>query len=413
MLSDHESLGGAAQSTCRLAEALSQRHEVVRLVLFPDGKRHPWRTIVVGTESTLARQLRRVPRKLWPDRFPRPATPVFVAGQLRRILKQLRLDVVNLHNLHGGADWGWSPHLAEVCAEAAPVIWTLHDMWSFTGRCAYRYDCEKFRTGCDAACPTPHEPPRLAPDRIAPAWEERRRLLAAHPGLTAVTPSRWLAAEAQRGLWAGHRVEVIPYGIPTDIFTPTPRDEARRRLNVPADGPVLLLAAHDLSERRKGAELLPQLWQHVRRRPLTVLTMGHGRLDIADSLIRVHSLGWIDDDNIKALAYSAADALLHPAPVDNFPNVLLEAFACGTPAIGLPVGGIPEQIRPGVTGWLAAAVSAAALGRAIDEALADPADLRGTCRAVAEAEYPLALQADRYERLFMGCMGARSASEGR
>ena len=171
-------------------------------------------------------------------------------------------------------------------------------------------------------------------------------------------------------------------------------------MNVPANGPVLLLAAHDLTERRKGAELLPQLWQHVRRRPLTVLTMGHGRLDIADAQIRVHSLGWIGDDNIKALAYSTADALLHPAPVDNFPNVLLEAFACGTPAIGLPVGGIPEQIRLGVTGWLAAAVSAAALGRAIDEALADPADLRRTCRALAEAEYPLALQADRYMRLF-------------
>src|SRR5439155_6888674 len=132
MLSDHESLGGAAQSTCRLAEALCRDHEVVRLVLFPDGLPHPWQTHVVGMESSLARQVRRIPRRLWPGRFPRPATPAFVAAQLRRVLAKLRPDVVNLHNLHGAADWGWTPHLAAVCAEVAPVIWTLHDMWSFT-----------------------------------------------------------------------------------------------------------------------------------------------------------------------------------------------------------------------------------------------------------------------------------------
>jgi glycosyltransferase involved in cell wall biosynthesis len=400
MISDHESLGGAAQSACRLAEALAAEHDVTRLVLFPDGRPHPWRTRTLGTESPLARTLRRVPRKLWSGRFPYPHTPEFVASQLRAPLRKLRPDVVNLHNLHGGADWGWTPQLAAVSAEYAPVIWTLHDMWSFTGRCAYRYDCEKLRTGCDVACPTPHEPPRLAPERIAAAWDERRRLLAACSGLVAVTPSRWLADEARRGLWAGHRVEVIPYGVPTDVFTPVPRDEARRRLAVQPAGPVLLVAAHDLTERRKGAELLPQLWRHVRRRPLTVLTMGHGRLDVADPQIHVVPLGWLEDDRTKALAYSAADLVLHPAPVDNFPNVLLEAFACGTPAVGLPVGGVPEQIRPGVSGWLAEEVSARALGRAVDEALGSGADLRAACRALAEAEFPLALQARRYTRLF-------------
>jgi glycosyltransferase involved in cell wall biosynthesis len=403
MISDHESLGGAAQSASRLAEALCERHQVVRLVLFPDGRPHPWQTVVLGIESSLDGMLKRVPRKLFPDRFPRPGGPAFVAAQLRTVLKRLRPDVINLHNLHGGADWGWSIELAAIAEEFAPVVWTLHDMWSFTGRCAYCYDCTKFRTGCDATCPTPDEAPRLAPDHIAAAWHERRRLFAAHPSLVAVTPSRWLAAEAQRGLWADHRVEVIPYGVPGDVFHPISRDDARHRLNIATNGPVLLLAAYDLTERRKGAEMLPHLWQHVRHRPLTVLTMGNGPLDIGDPMIRVHPLGWLDDDHTKALTYSAADALLHPAPVDNFPNVLLEAFACGTPAIGLPVGGVPEQIRPGVSGWLAVDASAQALAAAVDTALmdiGDGSDLRATCRAVAEAEFPPGLAGDSYVRLF-------------
>jgi glycosyltransferase involved in cell wall biosynthesis len=397
MLSDHESQGGAAQSTCRLAEALCRDHEVARIVQFPDGRPHPWHTHVIGAETTLARWLRRVPRKLWPARFPYPATARFVADQLRQLLRRLRPDAINLHNLHGGAAWGWGPHLAAVCAEVAPVIWTLHDMWSFTGRCAYSYDCDKFRSGCDATCPTPHEPPALAPEHIAAAWDERRRLQAAHANMVAVTPSRWLAAEARRGLWAGHRIEVIPYGVPTDVFVPLPRVDARQRLQIPAEGPVLLIAAFDLTERRKGAELLPEVWRYVRHRPLTALTMGHGRLDIPG--VHVHALGWIADDRTKALAYSAADVVLHPAPADNFPNVLLEAFACGTPAIGLPVGGVPELIRPGVTGWLAADASARALGHAIDEALASGLNLRAPCREVAEAEFPLRRQAEGYGKL--------------
>jgi glycosyltransferase involved in cell wall biosynthesis len=398
MLSDHETLGGAAQAASRLATGLCRSHEVIRLVLFPDAKPHPWRTHVLGTESRVARWLKRAPRKL--GLSPYPATPPFAAQQLSSMIGKLLPCVVNVHNLHGGTDWGWTAGLVDVCARMAPVVWTLHDMWSFTGRCAYAYDCDKFCHGCDAMCPTPHEAPRVAPERIAAAWQERRLLLARHPQIVAVTPSSWLAAEAERGSWAGHRIDVIPYGVPSDVFVPIPRDEARRRLGVANDGPVLLLAAHDLTERRKGAEILPQLWRAIRHRPLTVLTMGHGRLAIADPHMHVHALGWIDDERTLALAYNAADVLVHPAPVDNLPNTLLEAFACGTPAIGLPIGGVREQIRAGVSGWLATDASAEALGRAVDEAIASGTDLRARCRALAEREYGMALQAERYGGLF-------------
>src|SRR6516165_7886016 len=104
MISDHESQGGAAQSACRLAEALCRDNAVDRLVLFSDGRAQPWRTHVLGTETRLGRMLRRVPRKLWPHRFPYPHTEAFVAAQLRRLLQRLRPDVINLHNLHGGIE---------------------------------------------------------------------------------------------------------------------------------------------------------------------------------------------------------------------------------------------------------------------------------------------------------------------
>src|SRR5262249_32269752 len=117
----------------------------------------------------------------------------------------------------------------------------------------------------------------------------------------------------------------------------------------------------------------------------------------------VHRLGWIDDEHRKAVVYSAADALLHQAPVDNFPNVVLEALACGTPTIAMPVGGLPELVRPGVSGWLAEAATPEALAKSVYRAIRDMAQgkhLGESCRRLAETEYSLELQGRRYFELF-------------
>jgi glycosyltransferase involved in cell wall biosynthesis len=408
-LSDHGSQGGAAVAAKGVIRSIMHGNldDVFHhITFFKDDIEVAGLHPLWYEETDLKRQFYRLPRKLLPGIFSRPHTPEFAARRLRAKLAELRPDLINVHNLHAASPWGWGPHLVEVCLEFAPVVWTLHDMWSFTGRCAYSYDCRKFMTGCDASCPTPTEAPALAPEKIRAAWEERRGIYARHQSdLVIVTPSRWLADEARAGFFAQHRVEVIPYGLPLSTHSPYPfaREDARRALGINPAGPVLLIAAFDLTERRKGADILPRLWPHIPQRPLTILTMGKGTIVIDDPLIEVHALGFLDDDRRKALAYSAADALLHPAPVDNFPNIVLEALASGTPTIALPIGGLPELVRPGVSGWLAEAANPEALGQAVERAVQDLAqgkNLRESCRALAEKEYSLELQGRRYFQLF-------------
>jgi len=90
------------------------------------------------------------------------------------------------------------------------------------------------------------------------------------------------------------------------------------------------------------------------------------------------------------------------------PNVVMEAIACGTPVVGFPVGGVPEMVNPGSTGWLMDEVSPEALARTLDVALDDldrGVDLRERCRAQAEAEYDVSIQAKRYLELFRSLMG--------
>jgi glycosyltransferase involved in cell wall biosynthesis len=407
MVSDIETKGGASIAASRLAYSLCRAgHHVIRLVPAADGDPHAWQTRIVGGGLSRTRALRVLPG----------AAEHWVARALRRALADIEPDVVNIHNLHGAS--GWSTAVVRIAAECAPTVWTLHDMWSFTGRCAYSYDCRKFPAGCDAACPTPREYPALAPRRIARAWESRRELLGAclpHP-LVAVSPSRWLASEARAGLWGSESVDVIPYGLPLDVFAPVERRAARQALGIDPHGPVLMTAAADYRERRKGTVLLKRALHAMPRRPLTVVTLGAGAEGF--SLPNVHEchLGFVNRDDTKALAYSAADLFVHPALTDNLPNVVMEAISCGTPVLGFAVGGLLDMVRPGLSGWLAPEVSAQALATAIGESLDEVAGngrIRESCRAIATAEYGDDLQAARYAALFSRLRMSRDAAPER
>lgn len=401
MLSDLEARGGAAIAANRLARGLAATGQDVRFVtLVPDG--NPSRPFVVWSLAEATRQgdriIRRLPSRTAQHLLRRP----LALRALRSALDQLRPDVINVHNLHGGWPLGWSVrHVAE-CARRAPTVWTLHDMWSFTGRCAYSGDCLRYVGGCDAACPTPSEAPALAPALIGAAWRERRSTFNEAPRLTAVAPSRWLAARAAEGLWRDHTVEVIPYGLPLATFAAHDRAAARQALGLDVAGPVLLAAAAQLDDPRKGVAALVESLRSVERRPLTLLLMGAATPPAVSADVRVVALGLVNSPARQSLVYSAADLYVHSALADNLPNTIMESLACGTPTLAFDVGGVGELVRPGRTGWLVGEVSPAALARGIDAALAalDRDDLRGPCRAVAAAEYGDDLQATRYLGLF-------------
>lgn len=400
MISDFESSGGAAIAASRLAHGLvTQGHTVERVVAIPNSNGNPWRTRAILQRRTIPlRVLRRAvpPLGLTLDR-------AAAEKELARILQSARPDVINVHNLHYAQFAGWSEQMLRICAEHAPTVWTLHDMWSFTGRCIAAYDCENFVTGCDATCPTPGEYPALPPVKIAGAWHAKRDLLAGLPGVVCVTPSRWMAAQAGRSLWRGHRIEIIPHGLPLETYCSLDREAARNALGVHAKGPVALFTAQVITDRRNGADVLLAALRQMTARPLTLLTVGQGTLPDAPPGGQVMALGTKQNEHDRVLAYNAADITIYAAPVGNFPNTILESLACGTPVVAMPVCGVPELVRPGVTGWLARESSAAGLAAALQAALPAVArgeHLRASCRRVAETEFAQPLQAQRYVRLF-------------
>jgi glycosyltransferase involved in cell wall biosynthesis len=196
---------------------------------------------------------------------------------------------------------------------------------------------------------------------------------------------------------------VIPYGLDTEVYRPYDKQTARRPLGIPEDAQVVLFVADSLEEKRKG---LYQLLQAVNGlsavKGLCLASLGRG-LDLPVGSLAMRNLGYVREDEKLALAYSAADVFVAPSLQDNFPNTILEAFACGTPVVTYDVGGCAEQVRDGVTGRLAKPGDPEQLREGI-AGLLENAELRArmseACRRTAVENYRLEIQATRYKELY-------------
>jgi len=408
MISDLESSGGAAIAASRLAEGLSDAgHRITRIVSVRDEGTFSWSSVVLAQASSF---ILRGARRLLPVHWKTKLNCYHSEWKLRTILTQLKPDVINIHNIHGSQKAGWSTNFVEVCLQYAPAVWTLHDMWSFTGRCTYSYDCPKFLTGCDSTCPTHDQYPAMAPERIAGAWRSKKRILSDASNIAAVSPSQWLADLANQGMWNGHPIKVIRNGLPLDRFKPVSRAVSREALGLSAEGLIVLLVSASLDDPRKANQMAAEVIQKISDKYLTVLTMGKGRLFSQSNGALIKELGPVIQDRIKVLAYSAASLVLHPSLIDNLPNVVSESLACGTPVLGFNVGGLREMVRPQETGWLASEITSAGLENTLQVALQElrsGLDLRESCREAAESEYDIALQVQSYLALFEELLRAR------
>ncbi len=321
-----------------------------------------------------------------------------VVAEVASIVARWQPDVVIAGNLH----WtGWPlALLSRIHNHIAPVIAYLHDCHWLTGRCVYFGGCEKYRAGCDAQCPTPTEYPALPPDLVKPAWQHRRDVFTRSGGIPLAANSTWMSRVATDAFADQARVETLHLGLDHQLFSPVNRRLARRLLKIPDNARVVLFAAVNAAEERKGGPLLAPLCRALLAQPnLIAMGFGHNTQYIPN----LHGLGHIPDDRLLPVIYSAVDIMVCLSKEEAFGQTLMEAAACGIPLIAHDTGGVGDIARQNENAVIVNDWSVDAFATRCVDTLRDSPKLADMSRhgiALVESHYTIEHQYDRWHQYF-------------
>jgi glycosyltransferase involved in cell wall biosynthesis len=263
-------------------------------------------------------------------------------------------DILHCHNLHGGYfDLRQLPRLAQ----EIPLLLTLHDAWALSGHCAFSFDCDRWKTGC-GACPDLTLDPPLSRDGTAYNWL-RKKDIYARSRFYLATPSRWLMEKVMNSMLIPGIIEsrVIYHGIDLTTYKPADVSPVRRELAVPEEATVILLSANGIRKNsakdyltmRKAIGLVAARSFH---KHLLCFAVGEDAPLEKIGEAELRFIPFQRDPRDVARYCQAADLYIHAANSEVWGRSITEALACGTPAVATAVGGIPEQIKDGETGFL-------------------------------------------------------------
>lgn len=412
LLNTYDNQGGAARAAYRLHQGLMgigvdsrmlvQRKNLPdRSILGPVGRQATLRSALQPALESLPTRLRRLPI----DTF---STAAVGASSINRIRAEAP-DLVHMH---------WVSHgflrIEDLSRIERPLVWTLHDMWAFTGGCFYDAECGRFRRGC-GHCPVLRS---SIEDDLSRRVIKRKQRAWRGLDLTVITPSHWLRDRARESeILKDFRIETIPNGLDLSLYKPLDKHFCRQVFGLPQDKLLILFGALDsTSDRRKGfqhlepalRELAAQGW----RDRAEVVVIGASEPENPPDLgLTARYLGVLGDDVSLALVYGAADLFIAPSLQENLANTVMEALACGTPAAAFAIGGMGDMIIHAENGYLAQPFDPSDLASGIAWILEDRErwhTLSEQARLKAVQEFELGAVARRFERLYQEILETRA-----
>lgn len=255
-------------------------------------------------------------------------------------IEKIHPDVIHLHNLHNHY-LNVGILFAYIKKHNIPVIWTLHDNWSYTGWCA-NYEnsgCERWKNGChDCQCKNKY-PFTWFFDRSKGNFYRKKRDFLGVDNLIVVTPSEWLAREVNYSFLNGYKMVVINNGIDINTFRPRKSDFKRNHKIE-----KMLLAVAGNWSKYKGIEFLQYIAANLEKDwTLVIVGINRKQRSVFEGKQAV-LIPRTNDVNKLAGIYSSADVFINPTLEDIFPNVNMEALACGTPVVTFATGGAKETV---------------------------------------------------------------------
>ena len=364
--------GGAARAAYRLHRALLAESVDSKMLV---QKKTSDDSTVISPTSQLEKginlfrpTLDGLPVKKYKSRTQTLFSPAWLPfSQIPKKIAQINPDIVHLHWICGGM---MSVHdLAKI---NKPIVWTLHDMWAFTGGEHYDEDQQHYLSQCGASEVLSSNKDN---DLSRKGWKQKYKVYKQKGNMAIVGLSNWIHQAAKSSSLLKNKNNIqLPNPINTVAFAPYSKIEARRLLNLPLDKKLVLFGAIDAtSDPRKGFSHLFKALKKIEPESIELVIFGSSQPDTPlDFKQLVHYLGHLNDDVSLRALYNAADVMIVPSLQENLSNAIMESLACGTPVVAFNVGGNSDMIEHINNGYLAQPFDTDDLARGIEWVLDTP-----------------------------------------
>jgi glycosyltransferase involved in cell wall biosynthesis len=312
-------------------------------------------------------------------------------------INAMRADVVHLHWIVGAMI-----RIEDLVKIEAPIVWSLHDMWAFTGGCHYDDGCgayEQYCGNCQVLGSSKEH------DLSRKIYERKKRVFSQIDNLTIVGLSQWISESAKRStLLAEKRHINLPNPIDTSFFKPFDREKARELWSLPQDKKLVLFGAMGAtSDPRKGFKELSEAIVQLPKDGIELVVLGASKpLDGESFGLQTHYMGTLHDNVSLITLYSAVDVVVIPSLQENLSNVIMESLSCGTPVVGFDIGGNSDMIEHQKIGFLATPFESSSFAKGIEWVLKEENHqfLSLNAREKVKKEFDFQVVAKQYMKLY-------------
>ena len=241
-------------------------------------------------------------------------------------------DIVHCHNLHSNF---FDLKTLQKMSLKKPVVWTLHDMWAFTGFASDSVTLKNPNKKKFLLFLWDNTPCLL---RIKKKIYEKSKL-------HIVAVSDWLKEEAEKSVLGNQPITRIHNGIDTEIFKPYDKTLARKELGLPLDKKIVAFGIKGWTDSNKIID------DYASRDDIFFVAIGHSNIQTKNK--NYQSIPHTQDRNLLAKYLSAANVFFYPTKGDTFGLISAEALSSGTPVVAYNVDALPEIVSHKEVGYVA------------------------------------------------------------
>lgn len=365
IVNESDSKGGAARAAYRLHKSLlAQNIDSQMLVQNKESDDYTVSGSVTKIQRAISKMrptLDEVPVSFYKNRTKTIFSPSWLPfSNIVNKINEIDPDIVHLHWVCGGMI-----KIEDIVRIKAPIVWSLHDNWVFTGGCHIMWDCEKYQDACGAC-------PRLGSikenDLSRKIFNRKQKVFSQIKNMTIVGLSQWLNECSKNSTLLKEKKHInLPNPIDTKIFKPVDRKESRELWNFPKDKKLILFGAMTINDINKGFNELNNALHKIKSEEIELVVFGSSEPKESQNFgFKTHYLGYLSDDVSLVTLYSAVDVMIVPSLQEAFGQTASEAMACCTPVVAFSATGLLDIVDHKINGYLAKLFDTTDLAHGID-----------------------------------------------